>query len=276
MRSTIELTHDGDGRLARISGPAPPSARLAAVARHARFPGPLPAGGARSARYLTGDASARSYETVQPWKAERRRILMNSPPLVLGPPVRDGKAYAEIAHTARSVSAFVAIDRAAARGRLRRARDPCAGPRPGLPAHRASRLGQVSSGADGEPSPSATRPRPSCWPNCTRKHWPSQAEAAPGVIHVIPPFDRAAMMIEAELLLDWYVPAIAGRAGDRGRARRLRRGLERGARPLADAETSLVLRDYPVAEHHLARRANGSRPARPGRFPGRADRPVGL
>ena len=30
-------------------------------------------------------------------------------------------------------------------------------------------------------------------------------------MHVIPPFDRAAMMIEAELLLDWYVPAIAGR-----------------------------------------------------------------
>ncbi len=36
---------------------------------------------------------------------------MNAPPLVLGPPVRGGKAYAEIAHTARSVAAFVAIDR---------------------------------------------------------------------------------------------------------------------------------------------------------------------
>ena len=37
---------------------------------------------------------------------------MNSPRLVLGPPVRDGKPYAEIAHTAQSVAAFVAIDRA--------------------------------------------------------------------------------------------------------------------------------------------------------------------
>ena len=40
------------------------------------------------------------------------RVLMNSPRLVLGPPVRDGKPYAVIAHTAQSVSAFVAIDRA--------------------------------------------------------------------------------------------------------------------------------------------------------------------
>ena len=36
---------------------------------------------------------------------------MNSPRLVLGPPVRDGKPYAVIAHTAQSVAAFVAIDR---------------------------------------------------------------------------------------------------------------------------------------------------------------------
>ena len=60
--------------------------------------------------YLTGDASARTYETVRPRRIGAV-ILMNAPPLVLGPPVRGGKAYAEIAHTARSVSAFVAIDR---------------------------------------------------------------------------------------------------------------------------------------------------------------------
>ena len=84
------------------------------------------------------------------------------------------------------------------------------------------------------------------------------------------------MMIEAELLLDWYVPAIAGRqptAAERdGFAEVWNAALDR----LADAETSLVLRDYPVAEHHLARRQSGPRPARPDRFPGCADRPVSL
>ena len=44
---------------------------------------------------------------------------MNSPRLVLGPPVRDGKPYAVIAHTAQTVHAFVAIDNVLAAGRLR-------------------------------------------------------------------------------------------------------------------------------------------------------------
>ncbi|TIW76960.1 MAG: bifunctional tRNA (adenosine(37)-N6)-threonylcarbamoyltransferase complex ATPase subunit type 1 TsaE/phosphotransferase, partial [Mesorhizobium sp.] len=42
------------------------------------------------------------------------------------------------------------------------------------------------------------------------KTWPPRMEAAPGVVHDVPPFDRDAMLIEADLLIDWYVPAISG------------------------------------------------------------------
>ena len=58
--------------------------------------------------HLTGDASARSYETVS-LEGEPERILMNSPPLVLGPPVRDGKPYSAIVHLAEDVKPFVAM-----------------------------------------------------------------------------------------------------------------------------------------------------------------------
>ena len=133
------------------------------------------------------------------------------------------------------------------------------------------------SGADGEPIAERYEAAAELLADLHRRRWPSQAEAAPGVIHVIPPFDRAAMMIEAELLLDWYVPAMAGRA----------------ARPQPSATASAevwnaaldrIVRHrnepyaarHPGAELHLARRAERSRPARPDRFPGRADRPVSL
>ena len=83
--------------------------------------------GGAERRISAGDASARALRDrhaagVQP------RVLMNSPRLVLGPPVRDGKPYAEIAHTAAvGRGAFVAIDRALAGRRSRRRRRFCAG-----------------------------------------------------------------------------------------------------------------------------------------------------
>ena len=95
-------------------------------------------------------------------------------------------------------------------------------------------------------------------------------------MHVIPPFDRAAIMIEVDLLLDWYLPAIAGRqatAAERaGYAEVWNAALDR----LADTEQSLLLRDYHSPNIIWRAEKSRQRPARPGRFPGRADRPVGL
>ena len=117
--------------MAGSPGSPAPAAAMARLERSLAIREFLDRAGWRGAHraHLTGDASARILRDGQRGRTAPA-ILMNSPPLVLGPPVRGGKAYAEIAHTARSVSAFVAIDRAAARGRLRRARDPCAGSRP--------------------------------------------------------------------------------------------------------------------------------------------------
>ena len=202
---------------------------------------------------------------------------MNSPRLVLGPPVRDGKPYAEIAHTAQSVAAFVAIDRALARrgvvgsGDLSRRISTRAFCSSSISARK------VSSTPRGSRSRSATPRRPNCWRRCTRKQWPSRLEAAPGVFHDVPPFDRDAMMIEAELLVDWYVPLCDGEAGRRGRSRRFPRGLERGLRPAGAApKRALMLRDFHSPNIIWRGEQEGPRPARRRRFPGCADRPVGL
>lgn len=236
----IELTHRGDGRLARISGPEAALARFERSLTARDFL--IESGWETAVRApLSGDASARSYETIEQAGREPA-ILMNSPPLVLGPPVRGGRAYAEIAHTARTVTAFVAMDRL-----LRQAGFAA----PEIYAQDLDRgfLIIENLGSDNlatpDSMPIAERyvAAAGLLARVHARRWPSQAEAAPGVVHIIPPFDRPAMLIEVELLLDWYLPAIAGReatAAERdGFAAVWNATLDR----LAGIETSLMLRD---------------------------------
>jgi tRNA threonylcarbamoyl adenosine modification protein YjeE len=235
----IELAELGDGRLARIL----PGAAAARIERSLAIRDFLDRSGWRTAHrtYLTGDASARTYETVR--RDGSALILMNAPPLVLGPPVRGGKAYAEIAHTARSVSAFVAIDRL-----LHGAGFAV----PEIFAQDLDRgfllienLGsEPFLGSDGAPFVERYEAAGRLLADLHRRKWPAEAQVAPGTMHIIPPFDRAAIMIEVDLLLDWYLPAIAGRqatAEERaGYAEVWNAALDR----LADTEQSLLLRDY--------------------------------
>ena len=236
----IALEHQGPGRLARISAPQAALTRLQRSLEARDFLDRSDWPGARRA-YLAGDASARSYETIS-LPDRQPAVLMNSPPLVLGPPVRDGKAYAEIAHTARTVSAFVAIDRL-----LRGAGFAV----PEIYAEDLDRglliienLGAGSFAApDGAPIAERYAAAAELLAAIHQHRWPSEAEAAPGVIHVIPPFDRAAMLIEVDLLLDWYMPATKGReasAQERaGFAEVWNAALDR----IAGCETTLMLRD---------------------------------
>ncbi|MDR7033531.1 tRNA (adenosine(37)-N6)-threonylcarbamoyltransferase complex ATPase subunit type 1 TsaE [Mesorhizobium sp. BE184] len=237
---TVELVHKGDGRLAVMSG----GIAFDRVKRSLAMRDFLGSAGWGEAlrRHLTGDASARSYEMVS-LEGEAPRVLMNSPPLVLGPPVRGGRPYAEIAHTAQTVGAFVAIDRALLEGGVSvpeiYARDLDAG---------FLLLENLGSGnfLDEAGSPVAERYAAAAELLAAMhgRRWPDAMEAAPGVVHHVPPFDHDAMMIEASLLLDWYVPAVTGDAA----SERLRGDFEREWQGLfdrlADAEYTLMLRDF--------------------------------
>jgi len=235
----IELTHQDAGRFARITGTGAAIERIGRSLAARDF---LARSGHADAqrKYFTGDASARSYEIVggdgQPL------VLMNSPKLVLGPPVRDGKPYAEIAHTAQSVSAFVAIDRALKAGGV------------AVPEIFAADLDQgflliehLGSGSfldAGKPVAERYAAAAELLAKMHGRKWPSRMEAAKGVHHVVPPFDRDAMMIEAELLVDWYIPFATGKpAHDKFRS-----GFEKvwnaAFERLEGTEKTLMLRDF--------------------------------
>ena len=237
---TVELTHAGEGRLARITGSGQAFERIARSLAMRDFLAGAGWGEAER-RYFTGDASARSYETVT--LAGETRVLMNSPRLVLGPPVRDGKPYADIAHTAQSVAAFVAIDRALADGGVSVpeifAQDLDGG------FLLISHLGSENFlDTEGRPVAGRYAAAAALLATIHARQWPSQFAAAPGVYHDVPPFDRDAMMIEVDLLVDWYVPYATG--GPAGEA--LRSGFRAAWNAVFDklgrVEKSLMLRDF--------------------------------
>jgi len=237
----VELDHQGDGRLARLSGEGATFRRIVRSLAMRDFLDSCGWGSA-TRRHLAGDASARAYEVVT-LGGHASRVLMNSPELVLGPPVRDGKPYALIAHTSRTVAAFVAIDKALAAGGV------------SVPEIHAqdldrgflliSHLGSENFlDAEGKPIAERYAAAAELLAMMHSRKWSYRLEAAPGVFHEVPPFDRDAMMIEAELLVDWYLPAVTGKPA----TDRLRDGYRREwdalFSRLEGRETTLMLRDF--------------------------------
>ena len=89
------------------------------------------------------------------------------------------------------------------------------------------------------------------------------AASRDGIDHALPPYDLEALLIEVELLLDWYLPARRGRDGRRARrAAEFVPALARGARPRSLAGAAdLDAARLPFAEPDLAARARGPRSA---------------
>lgn len=239
--TTIELTDAGAGRVASISGPKDIVTRIGRSLSIRDFLDRSGWGGAVRS-HLLGDASARSYETVR-LAGRPARILMNAPRLVLGPPVRDDKPYAVIAHTARSVHAFVAV------AKLLRDAGVAV---PEVLAQDLDRgfllIENLGSGSFLDSRGAPIRERYEAAARLLafihERTWPDHAEATPGSVHVVPPFDRDAMMIEAELLIDWYLPFAVGRPPSDADRQGFRQAWDAAFDRLAGKETSIVLRDF--------------------------------
>jgi hypothetical protein len=163
-----------------------------------------------SVRYLQGDASPRRYARLA--KADgSRAILMDSPQRPDGPPIRDGRPYSAIAHLAENVRAFVAIDRTLAAAGLSvphiLAEDLNAGLL--LIEDFGDRVlsTEVKNGGDqsalwtrGVDALVAVQSSPP----------PAHIPLSDGSVFKLPVADGGVLEIEAELLLDWYWPALRG------------------------------------------------------------------
>jgi N-acetylmuramate 1-kinase len=227
-------------RHARISGMgtfAPRAQRLVSTRRFLDESGYADA----ERYYLKGDASTRTYERLV--LGPRRVVLMNAPPRSDGPPVRNGLPYSAIAHLAEDVRPFVAL----ARGLRER----------GLSApeiHAADLaegfllledLGAEGIVADNPPVPIAERYAAAvdAISALHKEPLPTVLPVAPNIEHVLPPYDIDAFLIEAELLLDWYVPHLRVVIADSARSEFLELWRMALARAVVSPRT-WVLRDF--------------------------------
>jgi tRNA threonylcarbamoyl adenosine modification protein YjeE len=243
-RLDIALTlspHEGETfRHARVTGYgsfAPRAERIIAMRRFLESHG----FGQAARRHMQGDASTRSYERLTLNGATY--ILMNAPRRPDGPPVRDGKPYSQIAHLAEDVTPFVAMAQAL---RARGLSAPAI-----LAADRAAGL-LVLEDLGSEPVVAGEPPAPieeryaaavDVLAALHAQPLPPTLPVEPGLDYALPPYDMEALLIEVELLADWYLPKLQAKLSD---ARRdLYMALWRDALlPVTQAPATWVLRDF--------------------------------
>lgn len=195
----------GGARRIVITAHGPVAARLASFQSLQEF---LKRAGWRDAErsFLQGDASTRAYETLRKPDGERA-ILMISPPRPDGPPIRYGKSYSTIAKLAETVKPFVALA-----GGLRSQGVSA----PEIFAFDLANgyvlledLGRV--GVVDENGPIAERylEALSVLASLHARHLPDVLPVAGVSAYHIPAYDLDALLIEVELLVDWYAGAVA-------------------------------------------------------------------
>jgi len=158
---------------------------------------------------MQGDASSRAYERLTKPDGTSA-VLMIAPPRPDGPAVRDGKPYSAIVHLAESVHAFVALDRGL------RALGFSA---PKIYGEDLAEGLLILEDLGSEPVVEAGAPRPERYAEAVRllaklhaTPLPAVLPVADGIEHVLPSYDEAALLFEAELMPEWYVPAIRNAA----------------------------------------------------------------
>lgn len=238
-RLDIEFTlvpSRGEARCARYTGYGAFAPRAARIGQVRDFLAQAGLGGA-ARRRLKGDASSRVFERLH--RGQQSFVFMNAPARPDGPPVRHGKPYSAVARLAEDTLPYVAVAAAL------RERDISA---PAILHADTDRglivmedLGEELIVAGDPPAPIAARYEAALdlLAALHRRALPELLAAG----YRLPRYDMEAFLIEAELMLDWYLPQAQAAATDS--ARTAFAALWRAAlAPALQAPATLVLRDY--------------------------------
>ncbi len=192
-------------------------------------------------RRLQGDASTRIFERLT--VDDRTMIFMNSPPHPDGPPVRDGQPYSAVAHLAENTVPYVAL---AAGLRERGLSAPAilhADTEHGFIIMEDLGDERIVSGDPPAPTEGRYHAAIDVLIALHRRRLPDVLPVAPQLEYRLPHYDMEALLIEAELLLDWYLVRLRRPVSD---ARRVEFVLlwRAALAPAIVAPRTWVLRDF--------------------------------
>ena len=192
--------------------------------------------------FMLGDASVRAYERLRKPNGERA-ILMISPPRPDGPPVRFGKPYSAIARLAENIEPFLAMAEALASKGVSAPRILAHDTDAGLAI--IEDLGtQGVLGGDGLPDADRYREATTILAFLHATDTPRTIPSVDGRTYSIPPYDLDALLIEVDLLVDWYAPHFCG-VKLSSAAKAIFQSLWRSTlEDIANARSTWVLRDY--------------------------------
>ncbi len=237
---TLSSKHGLNARQVRLTGYGSYAARAQHLVKLRRFLDQAGFGAAER-HHLQGDASTRTYERLV--QDNRSVVLMNAPRRPDGPPLRDGRSYSAIAHLAEDVKPFVAMARALRQRGFSAPEIHAADLDEGL-------VIVEDLGGEGIVDPATAALLEERYALAVdvlvalhRQPLPAVLRVAPRVEHRLPPYDIDAFLVEAELMLDWYLPycGVALRPGVGSEFVALWRHVLRRA---VDAPPTWVLRDY--------------------------------
>src|SRR5271170_33912 len=190
---------------------------------------------------MQGDASTRIFERMT--RDGQRVILMNAATRPDGPPVRDGKPYSAIAHLAETTVPYVAMAKGLRDRNLSAPAILHADPQRGFLIMEDLGEDRVVSGNPPAPIEERYAAAIDLLISLHRRRLPETLAVAPHLNYRLPPYDVGAFLIEAELLLDWYLPSVGAPPTEATRetfAALWRQALE----PVIQSKPTWALRDY--------------------------------
>jgi tRNA threonylcarbamoyl adenosine modification protein YjeE len=243
-RIDIALSHrpalGSTARAAEITGYGKAAAQVARLKALRQFLEDAGYAGAKRQR-MAGDASTRSYARLV--RDDGVVILMNSPRRPDGPAIYDGKSYSAAVHLAEDVKPFVAI----AGGLRERGFSAPAIHHADLEAGFliTEDFGNAGVVEGDPPAPIAERYQAATdmLAALHRQSLPEILPLAPQITYPIPTFDTDALLVEAGLMLEWYLPDRGVTPDDNMRTEFVTMWRELLSKPAAAART-WALRDF--------------------------------
>ena len=190
-------------------------------------------------RFLAGDASLRTFETVT--REEDRAVLMRWPfqDGALSAPIR---AYMEKVHLAQDCRSVVAIGSELRERGFLAAEIYAADLESGLIL--SQDLGSETIVDRGKPVLERYRAAVDVLARMHEEIWPAMVTVSGTDDYEVPPYSPEALIAEASLFLDWYVPEVTGEPADQRTRLEFETLWRTALEGITDAQSGWVLRDF--------------------------------